>query len=243
MADAEQRLRDLEKAEQRALWRHVHGAPFQIACAVVIFSNAMFIGANTQNHLWASINQAEVSSGWHLTEIIFNIWFCIELLLRMFTKRCLYFYGPEWKWNALDFVLVTLGVVDSTLALMGGSGRMANLTTARVVRLIRFIRIFRLARVIKVFQSFRVVAYAIIESIASLFWCFLVIGFIIYMFAIFFLNGVAEHFHGLDAAGRNTVLTENLLEFYGSVRLGMMTLWMTISEGLIGTMACRLCGK
>lgn len=54
----------------------------------------------------------------------------------------------------------------------------------------RFVRLFRLVHTVRAFHSFRIVVLGIMQSMTSLYWCFFVIGFIIYMFAVFFLNGV-----------------------------------------------------
>eukprot|EP00927_Polykrikos_kofoidii_P001271 TRINITY_DN10459_c0_g1_i7.p1 TRINITY_DN10459_c0_g1~~TRINITY_DN10459_c0_g1_i7.p1 ORF type:complete len:495 (+),score=62.49 TRINITY_DN10459_c0_g1_i7:970-2454(+) len=106
-----------------------------------------------------------------------------------------------------------------------------NVTFARILRLTRFMRLFRLVRAVRSFHSFRILVLSIVSSCNSLAWCLCVVVFIIYMFAIFFLQGVSEHFQGpnTDESGERDA---NLRKFYGTVPQAMVTLFMTISGGI-----------
>merc|ERR1740127_307150 len=93
----------------------------------------------------------------------------------------------------MDSLLVLLSIID---VIINGSetGTVSDVTSARILRLIRSVKIFRFARAMHVFHDFRLLVYSILAGATSLFWCLVVLTFIIYMFAIFFMNGVTQHF-------------------------------------------------
>mmetsp|Transcript_10479 Transcript_10479/g.23800 ORF Transcript_10479/g.23800 Transcript_10479/m.23800 type:complete len:768 (+) Transcript_10479:83-2386(+) len=232
--DVDEEFADREFLKRRDtwLWRFAHGPSFQAATAAVILINAMVIGLHADLDLKALINN-EKRPDWFAFEVLFTLFFSLELSVRFASERVLFFIGPEKFWNALDVVLVFLGILDAS------TYGLPNLT---YLRLLRFIRLLRLARVVKAIHSFRIIVYAIVGSFTSLAWCFIVVGFIIYMFSVFFLNGVTLHFEdkhdssatsetGTECAGSATLAAE-LKEHFGSVPKTIMTLWMSISGGL-----------
>merc|ERR1719296_380451 len=107
-----------------------------------------------------------------------------------------------------------------------------DLTTARVLRLARFVRLLRLVRAIRAFHSLRVVVLGIIDSMTSLCWCFVVVGFIIYTFAVFFLHAATEHIEFAQAKSPDNTDTSTLRDMFGGMQQSMMTLFMSISGGL-----------
>merc|ERR1712242_537750 len=114
---------------------------------------------------------------------------------------------------------------------MGDSGAVASVTIGRLLRLCRSIRIFRLTRVMKRFSGLRIIVFAIMNSLGSLFWCFAVIGFIVYMFGVLLLHALAEHFTvaGWDS---QAALSLKLKQWYGGVYDISLTLFMAICGGL-----------
>jgi len=219
----------LEEAQERCLWRFVHGSCFQIVCSTAIVLNAALIGLLSDIRLKALVEGRDESSAWEQVDVGFAAFFAVELLLRLLSERSLFIYGAEWKWNLFDSVLVALSTADAVLSGIS-SGDLSNVTIVRILRFARFIRIVRIARAVRAFHSLRLVVFAIFESMVSLLWCFLVVGLIIYVFAVFFLSGVTEHFRTRRPGGEPP--DEQLLEFYGSVLRAVASLFMTISGGV-----------
>mmetsp|Transcript_49605 Transcript_49605/g.106204 ORF Transcript_49605/g.106204 Transcript_49605/m.106204 type:complete len:711 (+) Transcript_49605:57-2189(+) len=231
----------LRVAMRRPLWKFVHGVPFQIFTSAVILANAIWIGiaADWDIKMVITCSQGQDTCTSDTTvrsvELVFCIWFLAELLLRCVAERLLFVWGPEWKWNLLDLTLVFVSVLDLSLnGITTTDASMPNVSIGRVFRLVKFVRILRLARAIRSFQSFRLLVFSIVESMGSLFWCFLVLALIIYLFAIFFIQGAAEEI-------RNRTNTTNIHKFpqqpdlekkYGGLEETMITLFMTISGGM-----------
>jgi len=122
---------------------------------------------------------------------------------------------------------VILSVTDILLNFSGTSVA-KNLNVARMLRFARFFRLISLARAMRPFQQLRLVVFTICESISSLFWCFFILGLILYTFAVLIVQVVVEHIQLNPAANTHAAV----LELYGGVPMAMNTLFMTISGGI-----------
>jgi len=105
---------------------------------------------------------------------------------------------------------------------------MDGVTVARILRLARFVKLMRMTRVMKHALSLRLVVNTILESALPLFWCFLVVGFVIYIFSVLFVYAAAENLLSNPLALEDN---ESLLRWYGNVLLAMRSLFMAISGG------------
>jgi len=142
----------------------------------------------------------------------------------------LFFHGPNWQWNAFDLILVFTSLTNVSLSLTAKSATQ-NVAIARVLRFTRFIRIFSITRAMRAFQSLRIVVFTIFESMVSLMWCFLILGLILFTFAVFLVQGVTEQILS-DPTARASVVQNSPLKFYGSVLSAMNVLFMSISGGV-----------
>eukprot|EP00930_Biecheleria_cincta_P071786 TRINITY_DN59251_c0_g1_i1.p1 TRINITY_DN59251_c0_g1~~TRINITY_DN59251_c0_g1_i1.p1 ORF type:complete len:706 (-),score=128.07 TRINITY_DN59251_c0_g1_i1:44-2161(-) len=217
---------DMKKLRSTRLWKLTHSNVFGILSAFMICAYIVFIGVNSDSELKAEIKGQKLGVEWSVFEGIFAGWFALELVLRIAAERVLFFYTDEWKLNLLDIILVAISLVGFSMD-PSGSGSASRANAARVFRLFRFIRVLRIVRVIRSFQSLRLLAFSIIESMASLMWCFVVVLVVIYLFAIFILSGVTEHMRDVPS----TADTQKLEEFWGGGYRAMVSLFMSISGG------------
>ena len=68
-------------------------------------------------------------------------------------------------------------------------------------------------------------------KVASLFWCFVMLGFILYMFSLIFLQAFAGMFAD-EALDLDEGVREEIFEKFGSVRVAMLTMFkLTTGEG------------
>jgi len=211
-------------------WGLIHNSYFNSICSIMIVLNAFFIGYSNNVMLQAAMQNEPPPSGLLIVEVLFAIFFTCELIVRGSVERWLFFIGPEFKWNIFDLVLVNMSILDLILY-MSGSGANTNLTLARVFRVFRFFRLARLSRVIKQFGALRLVLYAILDSMSSLFWCFVVIGLAIYIFAVLFVSAAAEHFVSVGGAAMDDT-SQLLRESYGGLAKTTVTLFKVISGGI-----------
>jgi len=152
------------------------------------------------------------------------------LLARLFGESRSFWIGHEWKWNLFDALLVLTSIADlimSTFAQTMGT----NFSAGPLWRLIRFFRLARLSRVIRLFAQLRLVLFMILDSMISLFWCFIVIGIVLYVFSIMFLNVAASHFGNASTDATDPV-SQDLEKYFGSLYRSMLSLFMVITGGI-----------
>jgi len=203
----------------------VRSTGFRAAASMMIAANAIFLGVHADQVLQSLIlGDNRMGESWEMAEVVFAAFFTLELLLRLVAERKNFLIGEDAAWNVLDTALVMLSLLDILL-----SNTALNLTFARTLRVFRFARILRIVRVMRIFYSFRLMVYSVIYSIVSLLWVFFMLVFVMYFFAIFFLNGVAEEFRtgDLDEGIRGDLATN-----YGSLAKALLSLFMGISGGV-----------
>lgn len=218
---------DMVRLRSTILWKFTHSARFQWLSAMLIFGYTIFIGISSDQELRSEIAKHKTGKEIYYTEIAFLGWFTLELVLRLLAERKHFFLGEEWKFNFLDAILVGVSAVGFILD-PSGRGSASKASVARIFRLFRFIRVLRIVRVIRSFQSLRILAFSIIESFTSLFWCFVVVVAVIYLFAIFILSGVTEYYR----APTEGVDSTELSRYWGGLIIAMVSLFKAISGGM-----------
>jgi len=192
----------------------------------MIVLNVSFIGVMTNLQIQDTLNGRLYHGIWATFGVFFCVYFLIELLFRLAAERTLFFHGPNYQWNYLDSLLLILSITDICINFSRPSA--ANFNVARMLRFARFLRLISLARALKAFQQLRIMVFTIFESISSLVWCFFILGLMLYTFAVFFVQVVAEHIGEYPMDDKRAVA----LELYGGVFTAMNTLFMTISGGI-----------
>eukprot|EP00930_Biecheleria_cincta_P028565 TRINITY_DN19935_c0_g2_i1.p1 TRINITY_DN19935_c0_g2~~TRINITY_DN19935_c0_g2_i1.p1 ORF type:complete len:690 (-),score=123.08 TRINITY_DN19935_c0_g2_i1:36-2105(-) len=178
----------------------------------------------------SSTAKANIScaSSWQTwVDISFAAIFSLELLLRMFAEECLFWIGPEWKWNIFDFVMVLSMVADAVLVLAG-----LDISYIRLLRIVRALRSIRIIRVLRFFRELRVMLLSIMNSIAPLLWAVLFLFLIISVFSVVFLQGVTGFLEDHDRASSSSALViQDIEEFYSSFPMTFFSLFMAITGG------------
>lgn len=167
---------------QRKLWElfeHPDSSP--VATILVLFSIFMIVAAVISSIIESSVKQdlmrpaydenpSDASTAdentrttedpWFLLEVVFNTWFTVEFLIRLFASpdKCQFLTGLL---NIVDLVAVLPFYI--TLAL--DSSKSNSVTVLRVLRIIRVFRMFKLSRYSR---SLQVIGYCVKESIREL---------------------------------------------------------------------------
>jgi len=218
---------ETKRIQSTKLWNLTHNTVFTWVSAVMIFAYTIFIGISSEVELKSEMHRRPLTIWINIVEVVFVVWFTLELTVRLLAEKRHFLLGPEWRFNLLDFVLVLLSIIGFAMD-PSGSGTASKANAARIFRLFRFVRVLRIVRVIKSFQSLRLLAFSIIESIASLMWCFIVVVVVIYLFAIFILSGVTEYYRALpDGADPS-----ELAKYWGGLIRAMTSLFKSISGGM-----------
>jgi hypothetical protein len=166
---------------QRRMWElfeHPDSSP--IATIIVLFSIFMIVAAvvssivescakqdyliptftNGENVNDTSVGPRTIKDPWFLLEVIFNTWFTIEFVVRLFAspEKCHFLTSLL---NIVDLVAILPFYI--TLAL--DSSKSNSVTVLRVLRIIRVFRMFKLSRYSR---SLQVIGYCVRESIREL---------------------------------------------------------------------------
>eukprot|EP00928_Gymnodinium_smaydae_P036356 TRINITY_DN25430_c0_g1_i1.p1 TRINITY_DN25430_c0_g1~~TRINITY_DN25430_c0_g1_i1.p1 ORF type:complete len:688 (-),score=118.04 TRINITY_DN25430_c0_g1_i1:76-2139(-) len=229
--NANARHEALEEAKRRRLWKLVHGSTMNGCVSLMILLNSVLIGYDADSTV-KLVAFGIPQAGWlNGVDQFFSIFFVGELLLRAIAEKSCFLYGPEFKWNMFDCVLVSLGLVD--LFLQESGGQLASMSVGRMLRLTRFFRLMRISRVMRHLQSLRLILFALLDSMNALCWCFVFIGFVIYVFAVIILYGVSEYFRPDDPERlADAILINDLKDWWGGLVPAMISLFMSISGGM-----------
>lgn len=217
--------------------RIVRSAWFRILVFAFIGMNSLTVGLQSEIMLKrASLNASAEEMNAHMEHFlvfdwIFTVFFLMELMLRILADGPSKFCHPQDQkdrnWNVFDTALVFLSVFH--LVLQGTIP-----PAGRIFQIIRFSRLTRLLRVIRVMRfippTIKVMVHSIMSSFSALLWVFMILLLIMYAFALIFMHGVTAHFE--EENGRDPILDAMLMEHYGTIFDGIISLFGSISGGL-----------
>lgn len=212
----------------------VSSSHFQNLSSGIICINALFV-AHTSD--WEMKNLNEPSPMFQtVCENVFFSCYMIELILRLMNHRFYYFINKDMNWNIFDFVLVMLSLFDVVMALVsspegeGGSSGGGNISFMRIFRLLKLAKILRTLRVMKVFRDLAQILESFKNCAISLFWSFIMIVFVIYIFALIFLQGLTGYL--MDNYGQvSDTQVEEINSSFGSLYTSMVSLYMAVTGG------------
>mmetsp|Transcript_10890 Transcript_10890/g.19396 ORF Transcript_10890/g.19396 Transcript_10890/m.19396 type:complete len:543 (+) Transcript_10890:25-1653(+) len=213
--------------------RIVRSRAFDSCSAVLLLSNAVFIGFQVQS---AFLEEPPIVIA--VIDWFFCVAFLIELIGRLVGYGCIYYWcNPEDRlWNSFDFVIVLMSTVDtiiaSTAAPGSGDTLLSNISVLRVVRVVRIIRVLRVIRVMKFFQDLRILLAAIVSTLKTASFAFLLILLIMYMFGIALAQLTAEYLKTQAREGSPVDDESDMVFFFGSVSKALLCLFMTITGGI-----------
>jgi len=197
---------------------------FDLTSALLIISNAAFIGVQAQccSH---PDNENETLNACFS---VYTILFLIELLIRLFAFRLDFFIDQTWAWNLTDFVIVLISVLEAIIQLAAGDAGdgAQGFSMVRMVRIMRIVRIVRIIRIFRFFKDLRVLVLSIMSAMRSLFWALILLSLIMYGYAVIFTQAYVG---SLDPR----VTTDGrLLKYYSTLPRSIFTLFISISGGI-----------
>lgn len=223
-----------EMSEDCFLRKLVSHTLFDLTCAVVISFNALLIGFSTQEMItWgmANVGKGEKPENQLFTELgyFFIAFYILELVMKMVVFRLHFFMNRDWSWNVFDFLLVLIGLYDLTDFDSGDT----DVTWIRLLRLIKMLKMLRVIRVMKFFRVLRMMVSSIAGSMMTLMWSILMLGLMMYVFGLCFLQIIAAYLS--DPSVLNTPNKEATLEavtmYWASVPQAIITLYYAVTGG------------
>lgn len=216
----------------------MEGHRFQAMIAILIVLNAIFIGITSDLAMLASIESHEQKifenfvdikrPEWALgVDLVFNVIFIGELALRLFFLESRFCIGPDWRWNFFDTSLVALSIIEMSLESLGFNP--SFLRVLRIVRVTRSLRMLRLMRFTHFVRKLRLVTVAIVNCGMMLVWAVLVLLIVTFLFSVIFINAASQYV--ADASDRDLFVAE-FKEYFGSLFMTMVTLFMSVAGGI-----------
>lgn len=217
-----------EPARTGFLARVLSMSAWEFSIALVIMINSLFVGFSTDQaftQAYTGESVVDVNS----LEVLFVVFFAVELILRLVVHRQYFFCNEEMAWNLFDFVVVLISISDVVVSLRVGLRTGGNASFMRSVRLLRLVRTLRVLRVFRFASSLRRMAQSLVGSLVELFWSLVLMGFVFYIFAIATVQGVTDFVS--NEGHRSPDLADELHLYFGSVLQTMVTYYMATSGG------------
>eukprot|EP00928_Gymnodinium_smaydae_P014117 TRINITY_DN15113_c0_g2_i1.p1 TRINITY_DN15113_c0_g2~~TRINITY_DN15113_c0_g2_i1.p1 ORF type:complete len:671 (+),score=125.43 TRINITY_DN15113_c0_g2_i1:71-2083(+) len=210
--------------------RMVKSQTFDLTCAIVVLFNAVYTIYAEDVH---SRNiTAKPNTFMQTVEPIFLVFYCLELAAKLLVHRIYFLCNNEMAWNIFDFLLVGLAIYEYVLVFVRmGEHSATSMTFMRSFRLIRLTRIIRMLRVIRLFRDLQTMLQTLINSLISLFWCLVMLAFILVMFSLIFVQAVAQFRFEAAKGQLDAILDQDLKDAFGTVGTTMTTLYMASTGG------------
>lgn len=204
---------------------------FDIFFALVVFSNAIFIGLEVDSSMsgeWISPSTISVAT------YTYASLFALELLARLLGAGCSFFYSEDWMWNYLDITVVLASLVEIIATSIsatadGGQSNVSGLKIFRIIRLTRVVKAVRLVRIFRFVMALRTLVTSIAHTLKALFWALTLLSLIVYVFAILFSQAVHSASLEVETALAASVASE---KYFRSLPDTMLTLFMSIAGGV-----------
>mmetsp|Transcript_91535 Transcript_91535/g.144652 ORF Transcript_91535/g.144652 Transcript_91535/m.144652 type:complete len:757 (-) Transcript_91535:32-2302(-) len=224
-----------EPERTSCLAKALNSAYFENLIAVVIVANMVFM---TYSSDYAVAHPQEQST--HLIRVLefsFQLFYALELLLKLSVHWSYYFVAGDWHWNCLDFLLVVTSSYDVYMSITGQNwdggdrGKSSfNLTFLRVLRLARFLKVIRVFRVVRFVSHLHSLLKVVASTLQPLFWCSSLLLCFFYIFAIVFVNATSAYLETdpiLDPRQK-----DKILDYWGSVSTAMVSLYKSTTGGV-----------
>eukprot|EP00928_Gymnodinium_smaydae_P033698 TRINITY_DN2406_c0_g1_i2.p1 TRINITY_DN2406_c0_g1~~TRINITY_DN2406_c0_g1_i2.p1 ORF type:complete len:665 (-),score=96.66 TRINITY_DN2406_c0_g1_i2:435-2372(-) len=223
-----------QKKEQLAgrgrIKRLVVSTPFEVVSMVMILLNAVQVGLQTDYMAKHVLDKP--STPHRVFEIVFCVFFVIELLLRLYAFGFKFFYMRGWLWNIFDSVLVILQLAEEVIiaSLYDAHGEEINSSfLLRCMRILRAVRTMRVLRMALVVEELKLFVACLIHCGKPLFWSMVLIFVALYVASIYFTQMVLITRIGADWPEEVDVVFQN---YYGSVLVSCLSLFEGLTGGL-----------
>jgi len=258
------------KEDADCVTRFAAGSIWAFTSMILVLLNTAVIGYETQLMTQYHINRAlgdnDISfddTWFKAAEVIFLVWMVIEVVVNAYAQRWDFVTGKDSYWNLFDMAIVAI----STAMLLVQA---VSVTFLRVLRLFRLGKIMRVFRAFKFLRGVRSMVISMSGSFMHLVSAMLVMCVFIYVVSLVLMQGIASDaeerndFYGLPITRNAKVGTvfefasgmmphagdvshagdwERVNTLYGSIDRAMMTLFLSVSNGITWSAAAEPIAK
>eukprot|EP00930_Biecheleria_cincta_P058457 TRINITY_DN44289_c0_g1_i2.p1 TRINITY_DN44289_c0_g1~~TRINITY_DN44289_c0_g1_i2.p1 ORF type:complete len:600 (-),score=109.80 TRINITY_DN44289_c0_g1_i2:179-1936(-) len=234
------------EVEKNRLHRFVSSQFYEYSSIMVIILNSIFLAVQTQYSAEQAMSDArngaairdDVPTSFTVIGVVFNFLFTIDLVLRWSDEGLVRFWlADDVLWNFLDFVIVTVGLLDTVLVFMQATGAgdqvaatvTRDFSVHRVLRVVRIVKIARIIRVFKFFRELRMMISSIMNSLKSLIWVMLILFLLFFVFGTSFASATTSHLDTLEKWRDPD--NADLILYFGTLGVSIISLYQAMSGG------------
>eukprot|EP00929_Paragymnodinium_shiwhaense_P046824 TRINITY_DN2381_c0_g1_i1.p1 TRINITY_DN2381_c0_g1~~TRINITY_DN2381_c0_g1_i1.p1 ORF type:complete len:788 (-),score=160.85 TRINITY_DN2381_c0_g1_i1:470-2833(-) len=203
---------------------------FESLCCMVIMINTIYIAFAT-NHASSNLEEGD-TQGMKNVEILFCIFYTVEILLRIAAFRWSYICSSEWAWNSLDVFLVIISIqeVALTAGLDATNGGGPSMSFLRILRVMKMMKLFRVVRLMRMFRELRLIWSSIVGCVKAIFWALVLIMATSYMVGVCFTQATTGYLRELGEKIDEEQF-DRLRGYWGNVQMSMLSLYMCVTNG------------
>jgi hypothetical protein len=231
------------EAKQSRLQRFVKSSTYELASAAFIVLNVVFVALETDlraRFVASSPRSAYIDADYQdkiysfIAANVFSAAFVMDLLLRIHTYRCHFFFG--WG-NIFDILVVLTAVVEVIVhwyEIFSDTTSMARtflrkFSMLRIIRLLRVISHTRAVGVIRFIRELRLMVFSLTGTLKSLAWAIVLLFIILLVFGVFFTDGAVTHL--IQNPTLSSDSRADLSEHFGTLWRAGISLFMSMSGG------------
>ena len=153
--------------------RWVKSWKFERIFAIVLMSNAIFLGIQTQ---WSSMHlHDELPVAFLVLQMIYAALFILEICFRLAAWGLKgFFCSDDWLWHMLDVFVWLTAVLELVADIMSLEAQHATSSSGfrllRIVKIARFARAIRIFKVLRFVRALRILVFSILHTLKSLIW-------------------------------------------------------------------------
>jgi len=214
---------------------------YEVFILLVILVDAIFVALVTEyfisnsTHVYDRRSQGVEASletpAWDVPmEIAVNTFFLLELTMRVFALKGAFFKGAGWRWNLFDAVVLVGSVTE--MAVISQQSRYSSNGAVRVLRISRILRTVRMLRLVRytpMFAGLQLMLIALANSAVALLWAVVMLGFVLILFALIFVNAAATYLATVAGVEPDA---EIVREYFCSLPMTLLTLFMSMTGGI-----------
>ncbi|CAJ1340561.1 unnamed protein product [Effrenium voratum] len=215
---------------QRKLMGLVGAMWFESLSMILLMANAVLIGVQTD--YMAINNSSSVPFGLRITDLLFCVFFSIELILRLVCFGRRFFTMNGCAWNVMDMLLVSAHMTEEILLLIAEAegGRLANTNpdVMRIIRVLRAIKVVRLVGAVRFAQDLQLLINCLFRSLKQFLWSALLLLLAIYVVAVYITQAATAY----RLESNEGTHKANMLRWWGSMPQSVLSLFQGVTGGV-----------
>jgi voltage-gated sodium channel len=212
----------------------VETVAFDYLIGLLIVFNGVSIGLETDYMICNDVDRGPPIYG-TIEQCLFFV-FAGEIILRLCAGDAnVFFFGPSWRWNWFDTIMVVMQSVSQIMDLANignDEGQGKSFMFIRLLRLLRLIRIMRIARLLRFISELQLLTLSIVGSLRSLFYTVVLLFLMLYVVAVFLTQLVVDKRSELGADAEDSQAIIELKVYYASLARSILSLYQAILSGL-----------